>query len=149
MSTASKPSVAYRVLVIDDQTLFREGLLRLFSAHRGWQSAGGNYAEAAELMQQFAADVKPADARLMAAGQRPIAEAALKEATKVVAWKSIPSYFVYGTADKNIPAQALAFMAERAGSRKTVVVPNASHVVMTSQPKPVAELIEAAATATR
>lgn len=99
--------------------------------------------------QQFAADVKPADARLMAAGQRPIAEAALKEATKVVAWKSIPSYFVYGTADKNIPAQALAFMAERAGSRKTVVVPNASHVVMTSQPKPVAELIEAAATATR
>lgn len=99
--------------------------------------------------QQFAADVKASDARLMAAGQRPIAEAALKEPAKVAAWKSIPSYFVYGTGDKNIPAQALGFMAERAGSRKTVVVPNASHVVMTSQPAPVAKLIEEAANATR
>jgi pimeloyl-ACP methyl ester carboxylesterase len=99
--------------------------------------------------QQFAADVKEPQARLMAAGQRPIAEAALTEETKSVAWKQIPSYFIYGTADKNIPAQALGFMAERAGSRKTVVVPNASHVVMTSQPKLVAALIDEAAAANR
>ena len=98
--------------------------------------------------QQFAADVGEAEARLMAAGQRPIAEAALTEDTKVAAWKQIPAYFVYGTADRNIPAQALGFMAERAGSRKTVVVPGASHVVMTSQPTPVAALIEEAAMAT-
>ena len=47
------------------------------------------------------------------------------------AWKNLPSYFIYGTADKNIPAAALGFMAERAKSRKTVQVPGASHVVMT------------------
>jgi pimeloyl-ACP methyl ester carboxylesterase len=38
-------------------------------------------------------------------------------------------------------------MAKRAEARKTVVVPGASHVVMTSNPKAVAALIEAAAVA--
>jgi len=95
--------------------------------------------------QQFAADVSAADAALMAAGQRPITDIALNEATQTVAWKQVPSYFVYGTGDKNIPAAALGFMAERAGSRKTVVVDGASHVVMTSQPDAVTALIEEAA----
>lgn len=95
--------------------------------------------------QQFAADVPEAEAKLMAAGQRPITDAALNEATQAVAWKQIPSYFVYGTGDRNIPAEALGFMADRAGSRKTVVVEGASHVVMTSHPDAVAALIEAAA----
>lgn len=97
--------------------------------------------------QQFAADVPDADAALMAAGQRPITDIALNEATQTVAWRQVPSYFVYGTGDKNIPAAALGFMAERAGSRKTVVVDGASHVVMTSQPDAVAALIEEAAAA--
>jgi pimeloyl-ACP methyl ester carboxylesterase len=45
----------------------------------------------------------------------------------------------------NIPAAALGFMAERAGSRRTVVIEGASHVVMTSHPEAVADLIAAAA----
>ena len=48
----------------------------------------------------------------------------------------------------NIPAQALAFMAERAHSKQTVVVKGASHVVMVSHPEPVAKMIKAAAAAT-
>jgi pimeloyl-ACP methyl ester carboxylesterase len=95
--------------------------------------------------QQFAADVPRAKAVLMAAAQRPIAEAALKEAAGTPAWKTLPSYFVYGTADKNIPVQALSFMAARAQSRHTVAVDGASHVVMVSHPKEVAALIEEAA----
>jgi pimeloyl-ACP methyl ester carboxylesterase len=95
--------------------------------------------------QQFAADVPKAQAELMAVAQRPIAEAALTEASPAPAWKNVPSYFVYGTGDKNIPAAALRFMAERAGSRKTVEIPGASHVVMTSHPAEVARLIETAA----
>lgn len=95
--------------------------------------------------QQFAADVPEAEAKLMAAGQRSITDAALNEATQAVAWKQIPSYFAYGTGDRNIPAEALGFMADRAGSRKTVVVEGASHVVMTSHPDAVAALIESAA----
>jgi pimeloyl-ACP methyl ester carboxylesterase len=83
----------------------------------------------------------------MAVGQRPIAEAGLKEASGAPAWIIVPSYFVYGTAEKNIPPAALKFMAERAQSRKTVEVAGASHVVMTSHPAEVAKLIEQAAEA--
>ncbi|WP_409316740.1 alpha/beta fold hydrolase [Pseudomonas sp. KCJK9016] len=96
---------------------------------------------------QFAADVPNADAKLMAATQRPVTEAALNEAASEPAWKTIPSWFVYGDKDKNIPPQAMAFMAERAHAKKTVVVRGASHVVMVSNPKAVASLIETAATA--
>ncbi|MDR6522012.1 alpha/beta fold hydrolase [Variovorax atrisoli] len=94
---------------------------------------------------QFAADVPLAKARLMAVGQRPIAEAALNEPAQAAAWKSVPSWFVYGDHDKNIPPQAMAFMAQRANAQKTVVVKGASHVVMTSQPEAVTRVIVEAA----
>lgn len=96
---------------------------------------------------QFAADVPVADARLMAATQRPVTEQALNEAATDAAWKTIPSWWIYGDKDKNIPPQAMKFMAERAKSKQTVVVKGASHVVMVSNPKPVAQIIEAAAKA--
>lgn len=105
------------------------------------------YIQQDKFHQQFAADLPKAQAELMAVAQRPIAEAALLEAAPSPAWKTLPSYFVYGTGDKNIPAAALGFMAERAKSRKTVAIPGASHVVMTSHPKAVARLIEQAAEA--
>jgi pimeloyl-ACP methyl ester carboxylesterase len=63
------------------------------------------------------------------------------------AWKIIPSWFIYGDADKNIPAAAVAFMAQRAGAKQTVAVHGASHVVMSSHPDAVVKLIEAAAAA--
>ncbi|MES2818077.1 MAG: alpha/beta hydrolase [Pseudomonadota bacterium] len=97
---------------------------------------------------QFAADVAPAEAALMAATQRPITERALHEPAGAPAWKTLPSWFIYGSADKNIPEAALKFMAERAGSKKTVTVQGASHVVMTSNPDKVAALIIEAADAT-
>ncbi|MDI2143387.1 MULTISPECIES: alpha/beta fold hydrolase [unclassified Pseudomonas] len=105
------------------------------------------YIQQDKFHDQFAADVPNADAKLMAATQRPVTEAALNEAASEPAWKSIPSWFVYGDKDKNIPPQAMAFMAERAHAKKTVVVKGASHVVMVSNPKTVASLIESAATA--
>lgn len=96
---------------------------------------------------QFAADVPAAEARLMAAEQRPITQAALAEKSGAGAWSSIPSWSIYGTADLNIPPAALAFMAERAHAKKTVAVKGASHVVMVSHPHEVAALIEDAAKA--
>lgn len=95
---------------------------------------------------QFAADVATAQARLMAATQRPIAQAALSEPALEPAWKHLPAWFVYGDGDLNIPPQAQAFMAQRARSRETQVVPGASHVVMVSHPATVAKIIETAAT---
>ncbi|MBI4780856.1 MAG: alpha/beta hydrolase [Oscillatoriophycideae cyanobacterium NC_groundwater_1537_Pr4_S-0.65um_50_18] len=94
---------------------------------------------------QFAADVPVSDAQLMASTQRPITEAALNDAASEAAWKSIPSWFIYGDRDLNIPAAAHSFMAERANSRETIVVNGASHVVMISHPDAVAEIIEHAA----
>lgn len=104
------------------------------------------YIQQGRFHDQFAADVSPAQAASMAAGQRPVTEAALNETTGAAAWKAIPSWFIYGDGDKNIPPQALQFMAERARSRYTEVVKGGSHVVMTSNPKAVAKVIERAAT---
>jgi pimeloyl-ACP methyl ester carboxylesterase len=97
---------------------------------------------------QFAADVPAPQAALMAATQRPVTEAALNEKSGDAAWKSLPSWHIYGSADKNIPPEAMAFMATRAQARDVVVVKGASHVVMVSHPDAVARLIEEAATAT-
>ncbi len=109
--------------------------------------AGGNdlYIDQAKFPAQFAADVPAKYAALMAAGQRPITDIALNEAETTPAWTHIPSWHIYGSADKNIPPKVMAWMAERAKSKKTVVVPGASHVVMVSHPADVAKLIEAAA----
>jgi pimeloyl-ACP methyl ester carboxylesterase len=112
-------------------------------------TSGGKdlYIDQARFPQQFAADVSASQARLMAVGQRPIAEAALSEASTAPAWKNVPSWFIYGSQDKNIPPAALGFMAERAKSRQTVEVKGASHVVMVSHAPAVASLIEKAAAA--
>lgn len=96
---------------------------------------------------QFAADVPKAQAALMAATQRPITEAALNEKAGAPAWKHIPSWYIYGDQDRNIPSQTMAFMAQRAAAKAVEVVKGASHVVMVSHPQPVAKLIEQAASA--
>ncbi len=96
---------------------------------------------------QFAADLPEADAKLAAATQRPVSGAAFTDVSGPPAWKAIPSRFIYGDQDKNIPPALLSFMAERAGSRETVEIKGASHVVMISHPEAVAEMIRHAAAA--
>ena len=110
-------------------------------------SDGGKdlYIQQSKFHAQFAADVSVADAKLMAGTQRPITESALNEASGTPAWKSTPSWFIYGDRDLNIPAAVHAFMAKRANSKETIAVQGASHVVMISHPDAVAKLIEHAA----
>lgn len=103
------------------------------------------YIQPAKFHAQFAADVPAAEAATMAATQRPVTQAALAEPSGVASWKSLPSYMIYGSADRNIPPAVMKFMAERAHARKTVEVPGASHVVMLSHPAEVTALIEEAA----
>jgi pimeloyl-ACP methyl ester carboxylesterase len=93
--------------------------------------------------QQFAADVPIAEAAVQALTQRPIRDFALAEPQPAgtPAWKSLPSWFVFGEADKNIPVEGLRFMAERAGAVSITEVPGASHSVMVSQPDQVAAVI--------
>lgn len=61
------------------------------------------------------------------------------------AWKSVPSWFVFGELDRNIPAAAQRFMAERAKARETSEIPGGSHVVGVTHADTVAELILRAA----
>lgn len=103
------------------------------------------YIQQDKFPRQFASDVASSEAVLMAATQRPIAQAALVEPSGEPAWKSIPSWSVYGTADLNIPPAAMRFMSERAGSKRTLEIANASHVVMISHPAEVAGIIREAA----
>jgi len=105
------------------------------------------YIQTDRFHSQFAADVSKSEAALMAAVQRPIAQAALAEESGAASWKSLPSYMIYGSADRNIPPAVMKFMAERAHARKVVVLEGASHALMVSQPNKVVSLIEDAASA--
>lgn len=99
---------------------------------------------------QFAADVSAAQAALMGATQRPVTEAALTEElpTEKPAWKTIPSWFVIGGQDRNIPAELQRFGAKRAGSRGIREIQGGSHAAAVSNPDEVAasilEAVEAA-----
>lgn len=104
------------------------------------------YIRAEKFRAQFAADVPEARAATMAATQRPVTLSALGEPSRVASWKTLPSYMIYGTADRNIPAAVMKFMAERAHARKTLEIAGASHALMVSHPREVTALIEDAAT---
>jgi pimeloyl-ACP methyl ester carboxylesterase len=97
--------------------------------------------------EQFCADVPAAEAARMAATQRPATLEALQEPSgERPLWKELPSCFLIGGQDRNIPAALQHFMAHRAGARQTVELPTASHAAAVSHPDATARLIlEAAA----
>ncbi|TMR96267.1 alpha/beta fold hydrolase [Nonomuraea basaltis] len=111
-------------------------------------SGGNEFRIAADKFHhQFCADLDAGEAALMAATQRPVTERALTDALTAnePAWRTTPSWFVHGERDLNIPAAALRFMAERAGSRGTREIPGASHAIAASQPDAVtAAILDAA-----
>lgn len=100
--------------------------------------------------QQFAADVPEEQTASMAATQRPATQAALSEelASAVPGWKTIPSWFIIGELDQNIPAELQRYMAQRANAVGTVEVPGASHAITVSNPEIVASTILDAVRAT-
>jgi pimeloyl-ACP methyl ester carboxylesterase len=91
---------------------------------------------------QFCADVPAPEAARMAATQRPVTLEALQEPSgERPLWKELPSWFLLGGQDRNIPAALQHFMAHRAGARRTVELPTASHAVPVSHPDATARLI--------
>ena len=97
----------------------------------------------AKFHDAFAADLPPKQTAVLAATQRPVAESAFSEPSGPPAWKSSPAWAVVATGDKAAGADVVRSMAERAGATITEV--EASHVVMVSQPKAVADVILTAA----
>ena len=96
-------------------------------------------------MNHFAADVAPAQARVMYAVQQALAASTLQDVMGVPAWKSHPSWFLVAENDEAIPPDAERQFAARMGAT-TVEVPS-SHVAMVSHPDEVTQLIKAAAKA--
>jgi pimeloyl-ACP methyl ester carboxylesterase len=104
------------------------------------------YITTALFHDQFCADVPAERAARMAATQRPATQEALSEESGEPLWREVPSWFLIGEEDRNIPAELQRFMAERAGARRAVEIPGASHAIAVSQPQATADLVlEAAA----
>lgn len=104
------------------------------------------YIDPAKYHAQFCADLPAEQAALMAVTQRPVTDAALNEPSGGASlWSTVPSWFIYGELDHNIPAGAHKLMAERAGARRAVEIPGASHVVPVSHPAETVQLILEAA----
>jgi pimeloyl-ACP methyl ester carboxylesterase len=97
---------------------------------------------------QFCADVPAELARQMAVTQRPATLEALSAPSGGrPLWRELPSWFVIAAEDRNIPARLQRFMAERAGARRTLEIPGASHAVAVSQPQATTEIVLDAVTA--
>jgi pimeloyl-ACP methyl ester carboxylesterase len=99
--------------------------------------------------QQFAADVPAEQAAVMAATQRPVTEAALSDGlpSDTPAWRALPSWFVFGDQDMNIPVALHRFMAERAGAKVSRELAGTSHALSVSEPDAVAATIHDATAA--
>jgi pimeloyl-ACP methyl ester carboxylesterase len=95
---------------------------------------------------QFCADVPAEQAARMGATQRPATQEALFELSgERPLWKHVPSWFLFGELDRNIPAELEHFMAKRAGAHRTIEIPGASHAVSVAHPDATAHLILEAA----
>ena len=55
------------------------------------------------------------------AGERPL-------------WREIPSWFLFGELDRNLPAQLERFMPKRARAHRVTEIPGASHAVPVAHP---------------
>jgi pimeloyl-ACP methyl ester carboxylesterase len=104
------------------------------------------YIAPASFHDVFCGDVPAAQAAVMATTQRPATQEALTEPSgEHSLWQEVPSWFVIGEEDRIIPAALQRFEAERAGARRTIELPGASHAATVSQPGAVVELILEAA----
>jgi pimeloyl-ACP methyl ester carboxylesterase len=92
----------------------------------------------------FAQDVDPIEARVMAAVQGPADAARFPFKSGPSAWREHPSWYVVAEADGIINPDLQRWMAQRMDA-KTTSVPGASHAVMVSRPREVANVILAAA----
>jgi len=92
--------------------------------------------------QAFAADVDPAQARVMAVTQKPIAFKCFVEKSGPAAWQKLPSWYLVSKQDKEINPDLERFMANRIGA--TTIELNSSHASPVVHPHAIAGLIEAA-----
>jgi pimeloyl-ACP methyl ester carboxylesterase len=94
----------------------------------------------------FANGVRPKDAAILFAAQRPAAVAQFFEPSGTPAWRTIPSWSLIGTLDRVIPPALLEMMSSRAEADITRV--RAGHLTPITRAKDVTEVILSAVDAT-
>ena len=97
--------------------------------------------------ESFCADIPAKDAAFYAITQRPLAGVALTEAAPTPGWRSRPVWAVLPTADRCIDPGVHHFSYDRMDATVTEIE-GASHVVMISHAKEVAEVVMTAVRAT-
>jgi pimeloyl-ACP methyl ester carboxylesterase len=93
----------------------------------------------AKFHDAFAADLPAEQTAVLAATQRPVAEAAFSEPSGPPAWKRLPSWAAVASSDTAAGTDVIRSMAERAGA--TITELEGSHVIMISQPQAVTDMI--------
>ena len=84
--------------------------------------------------EQFVAEVPASQGALMAVTQRPVTLEGYQEPSGArPLWKDVPSWFLIGDEDRNIPPQVQRFMADRADAQSVVEIPGASHAISVAQ----------------
>lgn len=101
--------------------------------------AGYLWLPADSVAKNFAQDVTPATAALIAATQGSINSKAFGEKTTVAAWRTKPNYYIISAQDRMISPQLEQAFAKKLNAKTTVL--QTSHVSMLSQPEKVAEVI--------
>jgi len=112
-------------------------------AHAQPDSLGFLWFDPAAIPSNFAQDIPPAQARVLASTQKPIAARCFADSAGAPAWTTLPSWFLVSTEDRMINPDLERFMAARIHARTIEV--RSSHASPASHPKEVARLILAAA----
>lgn len=106
-------------------------------------AAGFLYIDRAMFRDVFGRDVPAAEARVMAATQKPVNSSVFAASVASPAWKTIPSWYLVSQDDRAINPDLERFLARRIGA--TTVEVKASHVPFLTHPREVARLITTAA----
>ena len=96
--------------------------------------------------ESFCQDLSAEEALVMAVTQKAPVGSTFGNAVSGPAWKKKPTWYQVSTSDRMIHPDTERRMAERIGPRTTVEL-DASHASLASQPGPIADLIDEAATA--
>src|ERR687889_58923 len=102
-------------------------------------SGGFIYLNPEVFRENFAQDVDPAEADLMAIVQKPFNQSIFMEKSGPPAWKQLPTWYQISTADRMIPPDVQRMFAERMNA--TTISVNASHASYVSHPDEITQLI--------
>ena len=110
-------------------------------------AAGFLYVDRTKFHDVLCKDLSAADARVLAATQKPVNGAVFGASVAHVAWKTIQSWYIVSSQDQAINPELERFYAKRIGAKTTEV--KASHVPFLSHPGEVAKVIAEASRATQ